>query len=214
MPRIAPFLLLLLAPFAGFAQQVAFDRADKAALELAGAYYEKDMCSPLGPQPKLKRALRESLADIHEAGFADITGLTPVDFAVWSDDTAAVRRMMDLGYPLTSAHRNVLHGAVQMSSLEMIRFIVANGVDPNAPTGAGATPLMAAAAENRLDVVRELVAAGARVDVREQHGGTALHYAMVCHDQAMIDFLVEAGAPVDKRALRLAAKFHVRLAGR
>ena len=208
--RRTAFCFALLLPFASLAQQAPFARAVELGRAVLSASLGADPCTP-PPKSELRQELAAVLATIHEAGLSEVAGLTPVDFAVMSDDPDALRHVLALGYPLATRDGNPLHVAAQLSSPAMIRLLVELGVDPNGRTQRGATPLMVAAGANRLAAVRELLSLGARADAREDDGTTVLVHAMVCHDQATVDVLLQSGAKIDERARRLAGRHHVRL---
>jgi len=69
-----------------------------------------------------------------------------------------------------------------------------------APSGAGKTQLMEAAAEGALERIGELLAGGAQVDQRNANGGTALMYAASAGHLDAMRLLLDHGADPEARA--------------
>jgi len=95
---------------------------------------------------------------------------------------------------------NALRVAVIYSRIEMVKFLLERGVNPNTPsTAVGYTPLMQAASSANLELVKLLINAGADLNPEDQHGRTALDEAeMYTHSskehRAVVAFLKERGA--------------------
>ncbi|HUU28496.1 MAG TPA: ankyrin repeat domain-containing protein [archaeon] len=64
--------------------------------------------------------------------------------------------------------------AVNRESLQMVKFLVAAGVEVNSVNNWGETALMNAAGRDNPEIVKTLLAAGATVNVVSNYGGTAL----------------------------------------
>ena len=73
-------------------------------------------------------------------------------------------------------------------------FLVAKGVDVNAQSKNGATPLMAAVRSGQGELVRVLLSKGADANLKSANGGTALALSLKRGDAAIIQALKEAGA--------------------
>jgi ankyrin repeat protein len=95
---------------------------------------------------------------------------------------------------------DALRVAVIYSRVEMVRLLLARGVNPNTPSSAGEyTPLMHAAGSGNLELVKLLIDAGADLNPEDQHGHTALDEAeRYTHSseahRVVVAFLKERGA--------------------
>ncbi len=119
-------------------------------------------------------------------------GESPLAMAVSFDRTETVRLLLEAGavcHPLPYNYRNgtLLHEA---KSLEMVRMLLAAGVDPNKTNRFDATPLHFV---DRADVAMVLLAAGADVTAVDHEGQTPLHRV---HDADVATVLLAAGADV------------------
>lgn len=136
--------------------------------------------------------------------------------AIAIDDAGHVRRLVDSGQ-LTVDTRVPAPGypdgtplvtlAARDGSLDVLRYLLAAGANPNAPTPVGETALMLAAffpsderdapVRDRYEqAVRILLDAGANVE-NQPHHYTALSYAAYQNRQRIVRFLLERGARVD-----------------
>jgi ankyrin repeat protein len=124
--------------------------------------------------------VRRWLYSLNEVSWVDFTGQTPFLRAALSADTATMR------------------------------LLVERGADPNLPTLAGTTPLMAAAGVNwvvaqtytesvqaRLDAVKLCLELGADVNATNSMGLTALLGAVNRGSNDIIELLVQRGARLD-----------------
>ncbi len=124
--------------------------------------------------------VRRWLYSLNEVSWVDFTGQTPFLRAALSADTATMR------------------------------LLVERGADPNLPTLAGTTPLMAAAGVNwvvaqtytesvqaRLDAVKLCLELGADINATNSMGLTALLGAANRGSNDIIEFLVQRGARLD-----------------
>jgi len=93
----------------------------------------------------------------------------------------------------------VLHLALTQGHNEAALFLITDvpGVDVNAPTSDGTTPLMLAVEDCTLQVVRALVAKGADVKAEDEDGETAVVCAMATKHAEAATFMVTAGADWD-----------------
>jgi ankyrin repeat protein len=130
---------------------------------------------------------------------ADADGMTPLHWAVYQDDAAAIRSLIAGGANVKATTRV---GAITPLSLActngdptVIELLLKAGADVNAATADGATPLMLAAASGNADAVRVLLDQGANVDARESaHGQVALMFAAAKNRAAVIELLLKRGA--------------------
>ena len=88
----------------------------------------------------------------------------------------------------------VLFDAAYAGNTELVRRIVAEGVDVNWRNAGGWTPLMIAAAERHLDTVIVLVDAKADPNQRNAYGRTALMFASRYGQVRIVERLLAAGA--------------------
>ncbi len=89
------------------------------------------------------------------------------------------------------------NGGLVCSGMEMVRFLVEHGADPNAQNNDGNTALIYAAADGDMEMVRFLVELGADVNFRDRQGMSVLLHAAADGDMEMVRFLVERGADLE-----------------
>ena len=146
--------------------------------------------APGDPMPVFHAAL--------SGGFADLAVLQTLE-AAGADPTTIE------AYDLLSP----LHLAIALPDARILEWLIADGLDVNAQTRAGETPLMRAAelrtyededpsaAEWALRDARVLIAASANLNLTDAAGQTALHYACEAGAAEMATLLVLAGAEVN-----------------
>jgi ankyrin repeat protein len=130
---------------------------------------------------------------------ADGDGMTPLHWAVYRDDAAAVRSLIASGADVKATTRV---GAITPLSLActngdaaVIELLLKAGADVKAATTDGATPLMLAAASGSADAVKVVLDHGADVNAKESaHGQTALMFAAAKNRAAVIELLLKNGA--------------------
>jgi hypothetical protein len=76
----------------------------------------------------------------------------------------------------------------------VLDYLLVRGVDVNARSKNGSTPLMAAVQTGQGDIVRLLLSKGADANVKASNGGTALALGLKRGDPAIVQALKEAGA--------------------
>jgi len=102
------------------------------------------------------------------------------------------------------AHQEFLHGAAEAGDIDLLKRLIAEGLDVNANFGMG-TPLKYAAWGGHKEAVQFLLAQGAKVDGAEDGGRTPLRYAAWGswkHNQASLEVakqLIKNGADVNSR---------------
>ena len=121
--------------------------------------------------------------------------------AIVSDDSAAIRKLVALGFDPNSpdpkgqpAISRALFAESAGAALTLARL---PGTDPNARNTAGETPLMVAALKGQPEVASALIERGAVID---PPGWTPLHYAAAGNSQPVLELLLKQGAVVDARA--------------
>jgi hypothetical protein len=150
-----------------------------------------------GREQALRQAIleRESLEEIGELYRAHVRGAKPVD-----------------PYREASQYDSVLNAAIEYP--EALKYLLAQGLDPNVTNGFGKTPLMYAAQYDQLESARILLEAGADPNAAtflpedtcfytlRSSGVTALHYAVRYSSVPLIQLLVANGAATFSKALR------------
>jgi len=87
--------------------------------------------------------------------------------------------------------------AVEVGSLESVRWILEQGVSPSSGIPRDRTLLhvcLERAGQDKYQILEELIAAGANVDERGFHGWTALHLAAFKEDEQAMQILLSSGA--------------------
>jgi ankyrin repeat protein len=95
-----------------------------------------------------------------------------------------------------------LLGAIAFDSLELVRFLLEHGADPNIEVDDGYTCLLTAIesdAEESIPIVAELIRAGADIHVTGTNGWTPLHMAAARGHVEKARLLLNAGADVNRR---------------
>ena len=82
----------------------------------------------------------------------------------------------DLNIEDTGEYTPILHAA-QNGHVEVVRYLLENGVDVNSTTRPRITPFIAAAIEGQLTVMKYLMENGAEINFASKQGNTALHIA-------------------------------------
>jgi ankyrin repeat protein len=92
-----------------------------------------------------------------------------------------------------------MSGGADASGAAAVRYLLAHGARPDAPSSEGTTALMRAAYRGWIEVVETLLAAGASVNARDTTNATALHYAARPWGAAAVRLLLTRGADVRVR---------------
>jgi ankyrin repeat protein len=145
-------------------------------------------------------------------------GSTPLQWAAYDGDAAAVRRLIAAGADVSLANN---YGATPMSlaaevgNTEIIELLLDAGANADSPNGDGMTALMAVARTGNVEAAKLLLDHGATIDARESFGGqTALMWASARRHSEMIDFLISRGADVDARSAVRDYQRHIQAEGR
>ena len=92
--------------------------------------------------------------------------------------------------------------AIAFDNLELVRFLLEHGADPNIEVDDGYTCLLAAIesdADESTSIVSELIQAGADIHATGISGCTPLHMAAACGHVEKARLLIDAGADVNRR---------------
>jgi ankyrin repeat protein len=160
-------------------------------------------------------APRQKPADVNQRG-AD--GSTPLQWAVYEEDVARVRELLQAGANVSIANN---YGATPMTlasevaHTEILKLLLDAGADPNSANPEGQTALLAVARTGNVKAAQLLLDRGARVDAREKWGGqTALMWASARRHPEMMQLLISKGAQVDARSTPRDYQRHVTAEGR
>jgi ankyrin repeat protein len=132
----------------------------------------------------------------------DATGNTPMVDAVTDGRMDLIELLRRFGASLKceSDCGSLIADAVLGRQLQLIPFLVREGVEINLISRDGFTPLMLAAGNGVADAIPVLLANGAKVDLRDSnHGLTAYLHAALVGDKAAGRMLIEAGADPSAR---------------
>ena len=145
-------------------------------------------------------------------------GSTALQWAVFRDDVAEVRRLLRAGADVSLASNygvTAMGLAAQGGNTEIVKLLLEAGADADSPNPDGQTALLAVARTGNVETARLLVEFGAAVDARERFGGqTALMWASARRHPEMIAFLVSKGADVNARSAVRDYQRHVTAEGR
>ena len=145
-------------------------------------------------------------------------GSTPLQWAVFRNDVAEVKRLLRAGANLKLANNygvTPMTLAAEVGNTEILKVLVEAGADPDSPNPEGMTALLAVARTGIVEAAQVLVKAGAKVDARENFGGqTALMWASARRHPEMMQFLISSGADVNARSKDRDYQRHVTAEGR
>lgn len=103
--------------------------------------------------------------------------------AVLRSDLSVVKELIEVRHEELESRHTVagltpLMIASSSATVEVVKYLLGAGANPNLKNWSGETPMMFAAARTTADVVAALFDAGADVNSRNDCGKTALHYAL------------------------------------
>jgi uncharacterized protein len=141
------------------------------------ALFAATALSALVQPPAAADALHQAVRD---GNLADVERLVKSGASVNSTDEAGSTPLLDAAFS---------------GRLEIARFLLASGADPN--TGnveSGATPLIYAVLSSRSAMLQLLLAFGAQVNSKSRNGESMLHLAATKDNQEVVHLLLEAHA--------------------
>ena len=83
---------------------------------------------------------------------------------------------------------------IMLYDVDVLSWLIRNGVDVNLTTSNNCTPLMKASLNGHMNVVTFLVEHGANIDQQDKNGDTALHYAVNGNSSKVAHKLLSLGA--------------------
>jgi ankyrin repeat protein len=131
-------------------------------------------------------------------------GSTPLQWAVYRNDAAEVKRLLKSGAKVEEANA---YGATPMQmaaatgNTPILELLLRAGADVDSTNAEGQTALMAVARTGNLEAAKLLLRHGATVDARENWGWqTALMWASARRHPQMMELLISRGANVNARS--------------
>jgi hypothetical protein len=113
-------------------------------------------------------------------------------------DAETLKTLIQSGWDIGKLGQDYLNKAVNWKDAELVRILLAAGVNVNDPSKAGWPILFQAAARpGNAEVLKVLIQAGANVNVTNEVGTTALHLSARSGDPEGLKVLILAGAKLD-----------------
>ncbi len=145
-------------------------------------------------------------------------GSTPLQWAVYNQNVAQVKRLLRAGANPNEAND---YGATPMSlaaevgNTQIIETLLAAGASPESPNQDGQTALMLVARTGNLEAAKALLRHGANVNAHEQwRGQTALMWAAARQKPKMMELLIAHGADINARSAIYNYERHITAEGR
>jgi ankyrin repeat protein len=149
----------------------------------------------------LSQALQKPIGHLLNA--KSLTGCTPLIYAAWNGNVAAVRALIDAGADVNEVDLrgvNALHYAA-ISKAEggplCVDALLQAGSDYNASTWYGYSPLHTVTENDHVGNGRRLIDAGADIEAKTGTGSTPMTRAVVENAVGMIRCLYDAGASLE-----------------
>ncbi|MGH8260844.1 MAG: ankyrin repeat domain-containing protein [Steroidobacteraceae bacterium] len=132
-------------------------------------------------------------------------GSTPLMWAVYRQDVAAVKRLLRAGAEVDAAN---MYGATAMQmaattgNAAILKQLLRAGANADSANAEGQTALMAVARTGNVRAAKLLIEHGANVNARERWGGqTALMWASARRHPQVMELLIRHGADVNARSV-------------
>jgi len=151
---------------------------------------------------------RAAAGDPSAAGTApDVKGAdgsTPLQWAVYRNDVAEVKRLINAGAKVDEANNydaTPMQMAAATGNAQIIKVLLDAGANADSPNDEGQTALMEVARTGNVEAAKLLLGRGARVNARERWGSqTALMWASARRHPRMMELLIAHGADVNARS--------------
>ncbi len=173
--------------------------------------------STVGQVPASGQARRAGPAK-EDVNRREADGSTPLQWAVFRNDVAEVKRLLRAGANLKLANNygvTPMTLAAEVGNTEILKVLLEAGADPDSPNSDGMTALLAVARTGIVEAAQVLIKAGAKVDARENFGGqTPLMWASARRHPAMMQLLISSGADINARSTDRNYQRHVTAEGR
>jgi ankyrin repeat protein len=131
-------------------------------------------------------------------------GSTPLEWAVYRNDAAEVKRLIKAGADVAEANE---YGATPMQmaaatgNTQILKLLLEAGANADSRNAEGQTALMAVARTGNVEAAKLLLRHGATVDARENWGWqTALMWASARRHPQMMELLISHGANVNAQS--------------
>jgi ankyrin repeat protein len=145
-------------------------------------------------------------------------GSTPLQWAVYNNDAAEVKRLLRAGANVSLANHygvTAMTLAAEVGNADMIGLLLEAGADADSPNPDGQTALLAVARTGNVKAAELLLSRGATVDAKEKWGGqTPLMWASARRHPAMMQLLISKGADVNARSIDRDYQRHIQAEGR
>ena len=169
----------------------ARDRQDKTPLQHAAYWGHKEIVELL-------------IAKNADINAKDEDGRTALDWAVSGGKKEIVKLLIAKKTEIGKTKKELeaaesIHDASRYGNIEAVKQHLAAGVDVNAKSDDGGTPLLYAAAYGHRKIVELLIAAGADVNVKNENGKTTLHFAVLNGRKVIVELLIAKGADVNAK---------------
>jgi ankyrin repeat protein len=139
-----------------------------------------------------------------DAGAIEVDGTTPLHWAVYRNDEAAVRQLIKAGADVNARNdygATPLSEAAVSGNVKVIRWLLEAGAEVDGANADGQTPLMIIARTSNVEAAKLLIKHGADVNRREQwRQQTPLMWAAAEGQAGMVKLLASHGAEVDARS--------------
>jgi ankyrin repeat protein len=132
-------------------------------------------------------------------------GSTPLQWAVYRNDAAEVKRLLKAGAKIGEANdygATPMQMAAATGNREILKLLLDAGANADSPNAEGQTALMEVARTGDVEAAKLLLRHGATVDAREAWGAqTALMWASARRHPQMMELLISHGADVNARSV-------------